>query len=319
MEDQGKTVLKAAYTHVAKKLLDGVTLHKLFGYDITGSRSHLTRFNGDEIIIIDEVSMIPCMFYREILRLKRRYPKIQLILAGDFYQLAPVGEEHIKFADLSALRNICEYKLELLVEKRANDDPQKELFALIKQNAKQVYFDPGNFNRIDKLLPLNLSYTNHTRLGVNRKCMVKYRPEDKSAYFKLPSSSSPRQDGENKYGQMTWVYRGLPVRCRKRVAKDAYGNKIEILNGMTFVVKDYTEKVITLTNNDQEFAIPRNDDFVYNFNPNYCMTIHASQGQTFDQPYGLYDVNLYDEKLLYVALSRSTRLSNIHVDFLSST
>ena len=219
-------------------------------------------------------------------------------------------------------------ELELVVEKRANDDPQKKLFAQIKQDAKQGCFDPDNFNRIDELLPLNLSYTNHTRLRVNRKCMMKFRPEDKtpqggeqsseSAYFKMPENSPIRHrpnDGEKKYWQMIWVYSGLPVRCRKRVAKDAYGNKIEILNGETFVVKDFTEKVITLADDDREFAIPRNDDFVYNFNPNYCMTIHASQGQTFDQPYGLYDVHQYNEKLLYVALSRSTRLSNIQVDF----
>ena len=87
------------------------------------------------------------------------------------------------------------------------------------------------------------------------------------------------------------------------------------MNGETFVVKDFTEKVITLVekSSDKEFAIPRDDDFVYNFNPNYCMTVYASQGQTFDQPYGLYDVHQYDQRLLYVALSRSTRLSNIHI------
>ena len=34
LEKEGKTVYKAAYTHQAKKLLGGQTLHNLFGVDI---------------------------------------------------------------------------------------------------------------------------------------------------------------------------------------------------------------------------------------------------------------------------------------------
>ena len=44
------------------------------------------------------------------------------------------------------------------------------------------------------------------------------------------------------------------------------------------------------------------------------MTIHASQGETFKDPYTIYDWYMLCDKARYVALSRGTKLENIQID-----
>ena len=47
----------------------------------------------------------------------------------------------------------------------------------------------------------------------------------------------------------------------------------------------------------------------------YCITIHKSQGTTFDFPYTIHEWShkRFDARLKYVALSRATNLENINV------
>ena len=45
-----------------------------------------------DYIIIDEVSMMPEMFYSLFVMMKRTFSKIKFILVGDFGQLPPVND-----------------------------------------------------------------------------------------------------------------------------------------------------------------------------------------------------------------------------------
>jgi len=44
----------------------------------------------------------------------------------------------------------------------------------------------------------------------------------------------------------------------------------------------------------------------------YCITTHVSQGSTYDFPYSIYEYRYFDKKLLYTAMSKSTKKSNIN-------
>ena len=44
----------------------------------------------------------------------------------------------------------------------------------------------------------------------------------------------------------------------------------------------------------------------------YCITTHVSQGSTYDFPYSIYEYRYFNKKLLYTAMSRSTKKSNIN-------
>ena len=234
------------------------------------------------------------------------------MLVGDFNQLAPVSEEHIDFVSLEALKDICEYRCELKINKRV-DDPSDKIFFDVMGQAIEGTQITHKFEKPRELLDLNLACTNRTRKRVNRVCMLKFRPEDKEEYFKLPETNRIKHYPEKgpPHWQATWIYKGLPLRCRHNI-KHKNGN---IHSGDTFRVVEFDEQTISLRRDSDEvgFDLPRTDSFVYSFNPSYCMTVHASQGQTFARPYCLWETEMYDRKMLYTALSRSTKLENIHV------
>ena len=46
----------------------------------------------------------------------------------------------------------------------------------------------------------------------------------------------------------------------------------------------------------------------------FCVTVYKSQGAEINAPYNIYDVNQMEKKQLYTALSRTKRLSFIHLD-----
>ena len=45
----------------------------------------------------------------------------------------------------------------------------------------------------------------------------------------------------------------------------------------------------------------------------FCITVHKSQGATFDKPYTIHEWNRMDSCLKYVSYSRSTENSFIHI------
>lgn len=51
------------------------------------------------------------------------------------------------------------------------------------------------------------------------------------------------------------------------------------------------------------------------FIPSFCVTVYKYQGADINEPYNIHDVNRMDKKQLYTALSRTTKLENIHLNF----
>ena len=53
-------------------------------------------------------------------------------------------------------------------------------------------------------------------------------------------------------------------------------------------------------------------DVFKHFDMAYCITTHVSQGSTYDFPFSIYEYRYFNKKLLYTAMSRSTKKSNIN-------
>ena len=49
------------------------------------------------------------------------------------------------------------------------------------------------------------------------------------------------------------------------------------------------------------------------FYPAFAITVHKSQGSTFNTPYTVHEWEKLNSRLKYVALSRSTDIKNINV------
>jgi ATP-dependent exoDNAse (exonuclease V) alpha subunit len=45
----------------------------------------------------------------------------------------------------------------------------------------------------------------------------------------------------------------------------------------------------------------------------FCLTIHKSQGATFDKPYTIHEFDKLDKTLKYVAMSRATKKQIINI------
>ena len=101
---------------------------------------------------------------------------------------------------------------------------------------------------------------------------------------------------------------GMPVIARKN------SKQLHIYNNETFTIKQikHTEKEILVEDEGRERTVPI-DLFTKIFNVAFCITVHKSQGATFDDAYTIHEFNQYDERLKYVALSRATDINLINI------
>ena len=100
----------------------------------------------------------------------------------------------------------------------------------------------------------------------------------------------------------------MPVISRKN------NKELNIYNNETYIIKEIrkSEDVIIVFDDDKEQTIPISE-FTRNFNIAYCITTHRAQGMSIDEPYTIHEFFMFDERLKYVALSRSTDIKFINI------
>ena len=101
------------------------------------------------------------------------------------------------------------------------------------------------------------------------------------------------------------MYQKLPLIACRTVSK------YDIANCEDFSVVSFDSSTVKLRCGTMEKNIEISDVAKY-FYPAYCITVHRSQGMTFNEPYTIYEWDQMDEKLKYVALSRGTKKENIN-------
>jgi hypothetical protein len=311
-ETQGKIVKKGAYTHCAKKLIKGETLHKIFGRNIDGSTLLIKDFKNIDVLIFDEISMVPLMFYRDMINIRQKYPNIIIIIAGDYNQLKPIGEDHIDFENSNILSDIVEFKAELLINKRCDNKDLDNIVSDIIETKQEGFTGNLIHKKWTSNEPcfLNICRTNEVRVELNKQLMdfATRATGDASKDLDFIDLTIDK-DLHDTYSQDMKIYIGLPLRCRKNFVK------LDIYNGDTFEVIDYTDKEISLLGEEGiVHTFKFNKEFLYNFNPNYAMTIHSTQGQTFNKPYTIYEISKQSWRSLNVALTRTTNIDNIYIN-----
>ena len=89
---------------------------------------------------------------------------------------------------------------------------------------------------------------------------------------------------------------------------------LNIYNNETYTIKEIRnkEKLVIVIDYGKEQAVPILE-FTKMFNLAFCITTHKSQGSTFDEPYTIHEWEHFDDRLRYVALSRSTDINLINI------
>ncbi len=107
----------------------------------------------------------------------------------------------------------------------------------------------------------------------------------------------------DKNSQDIYVYENLPIIACK--TNGSYG----IVNGEEFTVKSFDDKYVVLKS-DKDILIKTND-LTKIFYPAYCLTVHRAQGSAFEESFSIFEWDIMDERLKYVALSRATKKLSI--------
>jgi 5-methylcytosine-specific restriction protein A len=286
-----------APTNKACIIINGETIHRFVASHSSGKS--IKELNC-KYIFIDEISMMSEVFYKYFIVFKRMRPDIKFIIAGDFAQLLPVKEriENCDYKNSIALHELCDGNRLQLSKCRRSDDT---LFNMLLPGSIEK-LTKGNF--ANTFTDRHICHTNKKRISINNLMMTKAKQKAKKEGLKFNKLAydDNSQDVE--------LFANMPIISRKN-SKD-----LNIVNNETFTIKAIMQnKKIIVIEADKRIQEIKFDDFQKMFYVAYCITVHKSQGCSFDHPYTIHEFNnkSFDDRLKYVALSRATDLKLINV------
>jgi hypothetical protein len=297
MKLRGFSFNSLAPTNKACIIINGETIHRFVASHSSGKS--IKELNC-KYIFIDEISMMSEVFYKYFIVFKRMRHDIKFILAGDFAQLLPVKEriENCDYKNSIALHELCDGNRLQLSKCRRSDDT---LFNMLLPGSIEKLTESDFAN---KFTDRHICNTNKKRILINNMMMknAKQKAKKEGLKFNKLAYDDNSQDVE--------LFANMPIISRKN-SKD-----LNIVNNETFTIKAIMQsKKIIIIEADKRIQEIKFDDFQKMFYIAYCITVHKSQGCSFDHPYTIHEFNSksFDNRLKYVALSRSTDLKLINV------
>jgi hypothetical protein len=188
-------------------------------------------------------------------------------------------------------------KLQLTKCRRADDT----LYNLIKfdniPNVKPSHFTETN----DYNNNLHICYTNLKRMEINH---IKMKELNKKYYRKgLKLDGLPYDDRS----QAVVLNKKMPIISKVN------NEDIGIFNNQRFKIKKIGTFTITIEDEFKKELKINIPDFQKFFLPGYATTTHSAQGMSIGEPYTIHEWDRMDQRLRYVALSRSREHSYINI------
>lgn len=313
-----------APTNKSANNINGGTIHKHLGmnFDNKISPLMLNKYKANDIVIVDEYSMITGNLWRILENLKRR--GVIFIILGDEKQVPPIGDDR-DYSDHSYIHNLTNGNKVILTKVHRYDMKLKSNLLDYYHNGKYSNFKTANSQKWE-IGDKHICYTNMTRKCLNYWCMMEYLsindvPDSDIVFvdFKNQILSDENKTVDNiikknrqNRSQPIWIYKNLPLVSSMSVKDN------NIVKGDEFKVIDVNEK---------KFTIKSFDGRIYEFNPNeihkyfyvnYATTIHTSQGSTYKEDVYVWDWHKIKKskdarKLGYTALSRTTSFDKIFI------
>jgi ATP-dependent exoDNAse (exonuclease V) alpha subunit len=273
------------------------------------SRTSLEKLKID-YIFVDEISMMHEHMYKFLIMLKQIRPDIKLILSGNFDQLEPVNDRaKFDYKNSPALFELADGQILKLT--KCQRQKNEEFFNMIHPN-NIVNLTKANFNNSSNTNK-HLAFTNAKRMEINKIMMAKFIKSKKLSMTsnRVLHLSKNSHDGNS---QDVYLTKGMPI-----ISK-ANNKKYEIANNDTFIIdsisvsKEDGLQYIYISPEDADTTQPISmNDFQKLFRVAFCITVHSSQGATFDEPYTCHEFDRYSDKMKYTALSRTTEKNYINI------
>lgn len=300
---QGRKVLLVAPTNAAADNVKGKTIHK--GLCIGGADdiAHLTNNLPDDILI-DEISQIPSYLWNTIYIYKQM--GCRFFLFGDANQLPPVepwedcySEDYL---ETKTVADIADGYLVFLTENyRFLDDPSNKMHEIVQavQTSDMPLPDFVKRDATATTNSLNIAFTNRMCHYVNDLNMKRDEEREKN---KARILKCPRIPKDPKTQDCIFI-KGSPLISRKAMRNQG------VIKGTRWSISSWnTTEVICekadLTDGIMKCSIPR-DKFQKFFLSGYCTTVHKAQGQTFNKPFTIHEVEKMSKRMLYTAVSRA--------------
>lgn len=360
---QGLNVLVAAPTGIAAFNINGTTLHRAFSIP-TGALTYRKAdyvvedtIVASDVIVIDEVSMCRMdvfdFIYNKIMSANSRRKRmgkmcIQLIVVGDFFQLAPVtiGSEKkaldnyyktdvgLAFAFQSKFWDYFEFKNIILTEVVRQENlgliTKLNDIRLGKVNAIKYFWENSAKDKIEDAITIcgknnAVNKINNEKLSLLPSNEIVYKADFTGELSRIEKDTIADLELHLKVGaRVMTLINDKNLVCNNGsfgtvvgLYSDAVVVKLD--SGGEVALRKYEWKVydydIETDINGKEKLVRCEVGSIYQFPVKlaYAITIHKSQGQTYDKanllPY------CWDCGQLYVALSRVKSIENLHLEY----
>lgn len=292
--------LALAPTHIASRLLgdDGKTMQSALSVLKHGNYKALSCYS---VLILDEKSMVSELYWNALCMLKKN-TNIRFVVVGNWTQLSPVADRSASFdyENSSAIHELCSGNMLRLTTCRRSDK------LLFKQYKDMSALDVSKFGSDEH--PIAICYYNSTVHAVNTRWMTHYKKKQKKHMIVEASEKAKKllkcQD--------IILYDGLPLMaCVTRESEELY-------NSERWMVRSWDKDEVVLKSDcegetERRELIVNTDDLACMFRPAYAYTSHRAQGSSVRQPYSIYNWGAMSDRARYVAVSRGTRLSDVHI------
>jgi energy-coupling factor transporter ATP-binding protein EcfA2 len=300
-------VVICATTNAAARLIPNCqTVHKALGLDHSCKMVSTLpddKFLPNSYFIIDECSQISGDLYQLLFTLKKTR-NIKFILIGDSHQLPAVETISRDYSNCDLLKYLCDNNKKLLTTNRRSCDVMWNIYNEIINDIEVKQ----KFKKTNKLLQteLNICLSNKMRTEINNAWMNKMSLKAKKVFV---HQNVDDDDNEKVYSEMK-IYKGLPLICKVN------NQKLEIFNNESFRVHDFNvqKQIVKITNSENKIIEITFKD-LNTFQPGYARTCHVAQGQSYDQPYTIFEWNHHfaTKEWKLVAISRTTEKNNIFI------
>jgi ATP-dependent exoDNAse (exonuclease V) alpha subunit len=161
---------------------------------------------------------------------------------------------------------------------------------------------PSDFTQIDEYTnDINLCFTNEKRKEINQ---IKMKELYIKKYYKgLKLKALPY----DKRTQDVILNEGVPIICKVN------NEEMGFINNQRFKIIKLDVFTITIEDDKGGKREINHNDFQKYFMVAFASTIHSAQGASIDENYTIHEWDRLDQRLLYVALSRSRSLEYIHI------